>query len=106
MSNKIDYKDAYMHILDLAKKNSDAYEYCLNGLEKKLKDKEEELKCFDDEYFNGLTKKEIAMLAKKSIRLGAEIRELKNSIITLIDECNLDCNELKKHIRELCSDII
>ena len=55
----------YNNVLDLAKKNSDANEYCLQELEKRLEP-------FQDDYFIGLNEKQIAKLAKKSIKLMAD----------------------------------
>ena len=59
----------YNNILGLAKKNADANEYCLQELEKRLEP-------FQDEYFTGLNERQIADLAKKSIRLTKENAKL------------------------------
>jgi len=59
----------YNKILKLAKENADANEYCLRELEKRLEP-------FQDDYFNGLNEKQIAELAKKSIRLTQYNRKL------------------------------
>ncbi len=59
----------YTEVLKLAKENADSYEFCMQELEK-------ELEPFQDDYFNGLTKQQIAGLAKKSIRITKENRDL------------------------------
>lgn len=59
----------YNTVLKLAKKNSDANEFCLKELEKRLEP-------FQDEYFIGLNERQIAELAKKSIRLTKENAQL------------------------------
>lgn len=59
----------YNNVLDLAKKNADANEYCLQELEKRLEP-------FRDEYFIGLNEQQISELAKKSIRLTKENTQL------------------------------
>ena len=51
-----------------------------HGVQQCILDLEAELKPLTDEYFNGLTTVEIAELAKKSIRLTAENRELENKL--------------------------
>lgn len=63
----------YKNVLDLAKKNSDANEYCLQELERRLEP-------FQDDYFIGLNEKQIAKLAKKSIRLTAYNRKLEDCL--------------------------
>ena len=71
MTKNYNCKDC--EIVRLAKVSADAYEYCLQGLEK-------ELEPFQDDYFQGLTKKDIAELAKKSIRLTKENCELRERL--------------------------
>ena len=71
MTKNYDCKDC--EIVRLAKVSADAYEFCLQSLEK-------ELEPFQDDYFQGLTKKDIAELAKKSIRLTKENRELRERL--------------------------
>ena len=51
----------------------------IDNLERKLKQKEQELKPFKDKYFSGLTNENIAELAKKSIRLTAYNSELQEN---------------------------
>lgn len=63
----------YKNVLDLAKKNADANKYCLQELEKRLEP-------FQDDYFIGLNEKQIAKLAKKSIRLTAYNRKLEDCL--------------------------
>lgn len=63
----------YNNVLDLAKKNSDANEYCLQELEKRLEP-------FQDDYFIGLNEKQIAKLAKKSIKLTTYNRKLEDCL--------------------------
>lgn len=57
-----------------------------HGVQQCILDLEAELKPLTDEYFNGLTTVEIAELAKKSIRLTAENRELENRLEDLTAE--------------------
>jgi hypothetical protein len=60
-------------VLRLAKENADSMEYCCQELEKRLEP-------FQDEYFRGLNEKQIAELAKKSIRLTTYNRKLENCL--------------------------
>lgn len=69
----------YKNVLDLAKKNSDANEYCLQELEKRLEP-------FRDEYFIGLNEQQIAELAKKSIRLTKENIQLRGHLEEIREE--------------------
>ena len=57
MTKNYNCKDC--EIVRLAKVSADSYEFCLNSLE-------EELKPFQDDYFQGLTKQQIAELALES----------------------------------------
>lgn len=59
----------YNTVLKIAKENTDAHEFCLQELEKRLEP-------FQDEYFIGLNERQIAELAKKSIRLTKENAQL------------------------------
>lgn len=59
----------YNTVLKIAKENADANEFCLKELEKRLEP-------FQDEYFIGLNERQIAELAKKSIRLTKENTQL------------------------------
>lgn len=96
----------YNNVLLLAKQNADSNEYCLQELEKAneqlkqenemlrktLKNKnfleiveendtlKEALEPFKDEYFKGLENKQIAELAKKSIRITSENRKLEHGL--------------------------
>jgi len=67
----------YNDLLIITKKATDTSEHCINKLEK-------ELEPFMDEYFKGLTKVDIAKLAKKSIRLTKE----NNNLVYLLEEIN------------------
>lgn len=69
----------YKNVLDLAKKNADANEYCLQELEKRLEP-------FRDEYFIGLNEQQIAELAKKSIRLTKENIQLRGHLEEIREE--------------------
>lgn len=57
-------------------------QYCESCLElqKKLEAKEQELEPFKDDYFKNLDIKNIAELAKKSIRLTTENRKLEDAL--------------------------
>ena len=59
----------YNTVLKIAKENADANEFCLKELEKRLEP-------FQNEYFIGLNERQIAELAKKSIRLTKENTQL------------------------------
>ena len=63
----------YNEVLKLAKENADSMEYCCQELEKRLEP-------FQDEYFRGLNEKQIAELAKKSIRLTQYNRKLEDCL--------------------------
>ena len=63
----------HKNVLDLAKKNADTNEYCLQELEKRLQP-------FQDDYFIGLNEKQIAKLAKKSIKLTTYNRKLEDCL--------------------------
>ena len=63
----------YNEVLRLAKENADSMEYCCQELEKRLEP-------FQDEYFRGLNEKQIAELAKKSIRLTQYNRKLEDCL--------------------------
>ena len=71
-------------VIELAKKNADAYEYCLQGLEK-------ELEPFQDDYFQGLTKQQIAELAKKSIRITADNCKQTHALEDIREILNKNC---------------
>ena len=75
-------KEEHKKWLNIAKEGADASEYCLQELEK-------ELKPFQDDYFKGLTKQQIAELAKKSIRLTTENREIVAKLNEFADK--FDC---------------
>ena len=89
MSKNYNCKDC--EIIRIAKISADSYEYCLHDLE-------EELKPFQDDYFQGLTKQQIAELAKKSIRLTKENSKLRHALEDIdrriqlenADDCLLD----------------
>ena len=80
-------------VIELAKKNADAFEYCLQGLE-------EELKPFQDEYFQGLTKQQIAELAKKSIRLTADNCKLTHALEDIREIADVIYNTNCNYIQE------
>lgn len=75
MTKEFSYDD-FKKVLDLAKQNADSFEFCMKGNEKLVAGLKEKLKPFDNEYFRGLTNEQIAELAKKSIRLTEENREM------------------------------
>ena len=103
-NEKLDYKVAYWHIVDLAKKNSDAFEYCLQGIEKDIDELKEKLRPFDDKYFRGLTNEQIAMLAKKSLRLTKENSKVLDYMQDLISKSEeLACSEFKQYFDEEAS---
>ena len=54
---------------------------------------------FEDDYFNGLTYKDIAELAKKSIRLTAENRRLEDEIEKLRGECEQSEYDYQKQLK-------
>lgn len=62
---------------------------------------EEKYKPLDDEYFKGLDVKTIAELAKKSIRLSRENRELENANEKLRAELEEECENSDKKETEL-----
>lgn len=72
----------YNEVLKLAKENADSMEYCCQELEKRLEP-------FQDEYFTGLNEKQIAELAKKSIRLTQYNRKL--------EDCLEEIQKVAKH---------
>lgn len=76
----------YNEVLKLAKKNADSMEYCCQELEKRLEP-------FQDEYFTGLNEKQIAELAKKSIKLTKYNRKLK--------DCLEEIRKVAKHNLEI-----
>jgi septation ring formation regulator EzrA len=63
----------YNEVLRLAKENADSMERCCQELEKRLEP-------FQDDYFRGLNEKQIAELAKKSIRLTQYNRKLEDCL--------------------------
>ena len=63
----------YNEVLRLAKENADSMEYCCQELEKRLEP-------FQDDYFRGLNEKQIAELAKKSIKLTQYNRKLEDCL--------------------------
>lgn len=75
----------YNIVLKLAKKNSDANEFCLKELEKRLEP-------FQDEYFTGLNEQQIAELAKKSMRLTKENIQMRECLEAIREEAK---NSLK-----------
>lgn len=54
---------------------------------------------FEDDYFNGLTYKDIAELAKKSIRLTTENRRLEDEIEKLKGECEQSKYDYQKQLK-------
>ncbi|MBS4760984.1 MAG: hypothetical protein KHX03_09835 [Clostridium sp.] len=79
----------YTEVLNLAKQNADANEYCLRYLEEENTNYKQALEPFEDEYFKGLDTKQIAELAKKSIRLTTENRKLEAALERIEDVCNV-----------------
>lgn len=63
----------YNTVLQSAKKNADAMDYCCKELEKRLEP-------FQDEYFRGLNEQQIANLAKKSMRLTKDNIQLRECL--------------------------
>ena len=72
-----------------------------HGVQQCILDLEAELKPLTDEYFNGLTTVEIAELAKKSIRLIAENRELEKENTELKEKENFQINHYRKALEEI-----
>jgi len=95
----------YNEVLRLAKENADSMEYCCQELEKRLEP-------FQDEYFRGLNEKQIAELAKKSIRLTQYNKKLENCLeeIQKVAKDNLElgiiipCGWLEQKIDEVLND--
>lgn len=63
---------------------------------------------FEDEYFKGLDTKQIAELAKKSIRLTTENRKLENKLSDIAGICEqiLDGEDYVRRIAKTILDII
>ena len=63
---------------------------------------------FEDEYFKGLDTKQIAELAKKSIRLTTENRKLENKLSDIAGICSqiLDGEDYVRRIAKTILDII
>lgn len=101
MTKELSY-DVFKKVLELAKKNADCYEYCMQGLEKENERLKKELEPFQDCYFKGLSYGHIAELAKKSIRLTEENREMVHLLELIYEKYeNVDNKirqEIKKHI--------
>lgn len=66
------------------------------------------LEPFEDEYFKGLDTKQIAELAKKSIRLTTENRKLENKLSDIAGICEqiLDGEDYVRRIAKTILDII
>lgn len=66
------------------------------------------LEPFEDEYFKGLDTKQIAELAKKSIRLTTEDRKLENKLSDIAGICEqiLDGEDYVRRIAKTILDII
>lgn len=77
----------------------------LNILRKRYK---QVLEPFEDEYFKGLDTKQIAELAKKSIRLTTENRKLENKLSDIAGICEqiLDGEDYVRRITKTILDII
>ena len=77
----------------------------LNILRKRHK---QALEPFEDEYFKGLDTKQIAELAKKSIRLTTENRKLENKLSDIAGICSqiLDGEDYVRRIAKTILDII
>lgn len=72
-----------------------------HGVQQCILDLEAELKPLTDEYFNGLTTVEIAELAKKSIRLTAENRELEKENKELKKKLGVNNERISKSITRI-----
>lgn len=107
MKDKLEYKklkqdkEALLILLDCKEKEIEILKYKLENFEsiqrgkcceceseaiQELSDMHFKTMPFKDDYFNGLTYKDIAELAKKSIRLTAENRRLEEEIEKLRGE--------------------
>lgn len=75
----------YNAVLKIAKENADANWFCLQELEKRLEP-------FQDEYFTGLNERQIAELAKKSMRLTKENIQMRECLEAIREEAK---NSLK-----------
>ena len=75
----------YNTVLKIAKENADANEFCLKELEKRLEP-------FQNEYFIGLNERQIAELAKKSMRLTKENIQMRECLEAIREEAK---NSLK-----------
>ena len=95
----IDYK-YYLTVLELAKKNADCYEYCMQGLEKENEKLKKELEPFQDDYFRSLNTQHIAELAKKSIRLTEENREMVHLLELIYEKYNNIDKETRQKIEK------
>lgn len=69
---------------------------------------EQAIEPFQDEYFKGLDTKQIAELAKKSIRLTTENRKLENKLSDIAGICEqiLDGEDYVRRIAKTILDII
>lgn len=78
------------------------HEYCLQGLEKENEKLKKALEPFQDDYFRSLNTQHIVELAKKSIRLTEENREMVHLLELIYEKYdNIDNKirqEIKKHI--------
>ena len=95
----IDYKH-YLTVLELAKKNADSFEFCMKENEKLVAELKEQLKPFDNEYFRGLTNEQIAELAKKSIRLTEENREMVHLLEAIYEKYDNIDNKTRQKIEK------
>lgn len=80
----------------------------INEIKSKYYRYEQALEPFQDEYFKGLDTKQIAELAKKSIRLTTENRKLENKLSDIAGICSqiLDGEDYVRRIAKTILDII
>ena len=99
MTKEFSYDD-FKKVLDLAKQNADSFEFCMKENEKLVAELKEQLKPFDNEYFRGLTNEQIAELAKKSIRLTEENREMVHLLELIYEKYDNIDNETRQKIEK------
>lgn len=120
MKDKLEYKklkqdkEALLSLLDYKEQKIESLKFKLENFEsiqrgkcceceseaiQELSDMHFKTMPFEDDYFNGLTYKDIAELAKKSIRLTAENRRLEEEIEKLKGECEQSEYDYQKQLK-------
>lgn len=93
---------------EVLKSESFTREELITLQEKDINRYKQALEPFEDEYFKGLDTKQIAELAKKSIRLTTENRKLENKLSDIAGICSqiLDGEDYVRRIAKTILDII